>query len=140
MIIRRAQQSDAAALTDCLTAAYAPFVHLDLPPVASGVADDIAGHGVWVAEVDGAVKGGVVLALADAAHIANLAVHPDAGGHGMGAALIDQAKAHAVAAGYREIALATHVEMTATQSFYRKRGWHETGRDGNKVYFRQDLN
>lgn len=140
MIIRGAQQSDAAALTNCLIAAYAPFVHLGLPPIADGVAEDIAAHDVYVAEIAGRVRGGIVLALGDAAHIVNLAVDPDAGGHGIGVALIDRAKRVAATAGYADIHLATHVGMTATQTFYRKRGWIETGRAGNKVYFRQDLN
>jgi hypothetical protein len=30
--------------------------------------------------------------------------------------------------------------MTGTQAFYRKTGWAETGREGNKVYFSKELN
>jgi ribosomal protein S18 acetylase RimI-like enzyme len=140
MILRAAAPADVTALTDCVAAAYAPFQHLGLPPVAEGIADDIRDHNVWVAQIDDTVRGGIVLVLGGHAHIANLAVHPDAGGHGIGRALIDQACLAAKAAGYAEIQLATHVDMTATQAFYHKLGWQETSRQGNKVYFALQLN
>ena len=140
MILRRAEVTDAAALTACIKAAYAPYMDLGLPPVAEGVADDIRDQTVWVADIDGTVRGGIVLALGEKAHIMNLAVHPDAGGHGIGTALISAAMEAALAAGYKDIALATHIEMTGTQAFYRKTGWEETGREGNKVYYKRELN
>lgn len=140
MILRRATLDDVAKLTEVLHAAYTPYLGLGLPPVTEGIADDIGDHNVWVAEVDGVVQGGIVLVLGSSAHIANLAVHPDAGGHGIGKALIDAASEASAAAGHKNIRLATHAEMTATQAFYRKLGWQETGREGNKVYFQQQLN
>ena len=139
-VVRLATQDDALVLTACLTAAYAPFQDLGLPPVTEGIADDIRDHNVWVAEIGGVVQGGIVLVLGGRAHIANLAVHPDAGGHGIGRALIDQTCLAAKAAGHTEIQLATHTDMTATQVFYHKLGWQETGREGNKVYFAKQLN
>lgn len=140
VMIRPASLADTDALVACLTAAYAPFQHLGLPPVTEGVAEDISDRNVWVAEVDGVVRGGIVLTLGRHAHIANLAVHPDAGGHGVGKALIAQAIDAAAAAGHDAVQLATHVDMTATQAFYRKLGWQETGREGDKVYFQLQLN
>jgi ribosomal protein S18 acetylase RimI-like enzyme len=139
MILRGATEGDVAGLTECLAAAYAPFHDLGLPPVTEGIADDIRDHNVWVALVDGVVRGGIVLVLGPRAHIANLAVHPDAGGLGLGRALIDRATDAAAAAGHQSIELATHIDMTATQAFYRKLGWTETGREGNKVYFALQL-
>lgn len=139
MIIRRATAEDEAGLTAVLEAAYAPFQSLDLPPVTEGIGDDIRDHNVWVAEVDGVVQGGIVLVLGRQAHIANLAVHPDAGGHGIGKALIDKASEAAEAAGHDTIQLATHAEMTQTQAFYRKLGWKKAGREGDKVYFQKQL-
>ena len=140
MILRRANADDAAALTDVLEAAYAPFQSLGLPPVTAGVAEEISQHNVWVAEVAGQVRGGLVLVLNTQAHIANLAVHPDAGGHGIGKALINVAVAASAAAGHKSVQLATHAQMTDTHAFYRKVGLVETGRDGNKVYFTLELN
>ena len=139
MIVRRASAGDAEALTACIVAAYAPFQSLDLPPVAEGIAEDIRDHSVWVAEVSGVVSGGIFVTFTDHAHIANLAVHPDASGQGIGKVLVDQACAAARAAGYATIHLATHADMTATQAFYRKSGWSEAGHDGKKVYFQKQL-
>lgn len=139
MIVRRATAYDVAALTAVLEAAYAPFLGLGLPPVTEGIGDDIRDNNVWVAELAGKVRGGIVLVLNNQAHIANLAVHPDAGGQGAGRALIDQAMAAAAAAGHDRIRLATHAKMTATQEFYRRLGWQETGREGDKVYFQMQL-
>ena len=139
MILRRATSADVAGLTKVLIAAYAPFQPLGLPPVTEGIGDDIRDHNVWVAEVDGRVCGGIVVVLGGHAHIANLAVHPAAGGHGIGKALIEQAVAAAAAAGHAHVRLATHAGMAATQAFYRRLGWQETGREGDKVYFQLQL-
>jgi ribosomal protein S18 acetylase RimI-like enzyme len=140
MILRHAAPSDAERLTEVSKAAYAPFQVLGLPPVTDGIVEDIRDHNVWVAEVHGEVQGGIVVVLGGHAHIANLAVHPDVGGHGVGAALMDKAVTAAIAAGHDTIRLATHAEMTATQAFYRRLGWVETGRDGDKVYFQKQMN
>ncbi|MEJ8561669.1 GNAT family N-acetyltransferase [Yoonia sp. GPGPB17] len=128
-----------AGLTAVLEAAYAPFRALGLPPVTEGVAEDIRDHNVWVAEVDGEVRGGIVLVLGNLAHIANLAVHPDAGGLGIGQALINESSEASAAADHNMIKLATHVGMAGTQAFYLKLGWQETGREDNKVYFQKQL-
>ena len=69
MILRRALPNDAAALTRCIAAAYAPYMDLGLPLVAEGVADDIRDQTVWVADIDGTVRGGIVLALGEKAPI-----------------------------------------------------------------------
>lgn len=140
MILRPATASDVVELTDCLRAAYAPFEHLGLPPVTEGIADDVRDHNVWVADIAGQVQGGIVIVLGETAHIANLAVHPDAGGHGVGKALIAKAIAVAQAADHETVQLATHVDMLETQAFYRKIGWVETGRAGKKVYFQTQTN
>ena len=135
--IRPATADDALGLTACIDAAYAPFLAkgLDLPPVSEGIAGDIRDHHIWVATQSDRIVGGVVLVLGDAAHLANLAVHPDAGGQGPGQALIAMATNAARAAGHDKLHLATHHKMTGTQAFYRRLGWVEVGRDGNKVYF-----
>jgi GNAT superfamily N-acetyltransferase len=135
MMIRAAEERDAAAVTSCVAEAYAPFRALDLPPVTEGIAEDIRDHHVWVAVHDGAIAGGVVLVMADTVHIANLAVLPARGGLGIGRALIEQATDAAWAAGHDHVTLATHAGMTGTQAFYRRLGWQETGREGQKVYF-----
>ena len=141
-MIRRAIPGDAAALTEVIRAAYAPYAAqgLDLPPVDEGIADDIRNNHVWVA-VDGArVLGGIVLVLGETAHLANLAVHPDGGGRGLGRALIGTVCDAARAAGFDRIALATHAGMTGTRALYARLGWVETGQDGARVYMALQLN
>ena len=139
MIIRRASDADVEALTEVIMAAYAPYRELGIPAVEEGVADDIIRHHVWVAELDGQIVGGIVVMLDGQAHIANLAVDPQASGGGIGRALVVRACAAAKADGFDAIELATHRAMTGTQQFYRKLGWVMTGRDGNKVYLRLEL-
>ncbi len=139
MILRRATAKDAAGFTAILEAAYAPFQVLGLPPVTEGIDNEIRRNNVWVAETDGVIRGGIVLVLGTRAHIANLAVHPDAGGQGIGKALMDAACDASKAAGHAWVELATHAQMTETQAFYRKLGWKMTGREGYKVYFRKEL-
>ena len=59
--IRRAVPGDAAALTACLEAAYAPYAARipDLPAVAADCAGEIAQFQVWVAESGDDVVGGL---------------------------------------------------------------------------------
>ncbi len=139
--IRRAGPDDAPGFTDCIDAAYAPYIAkgLDLPPVSARIVDDIRNHHVWVAEDGNRIVGGIVLALKDKAQLANLAVHPDAAGHGLGQALITTAINAAGRAGYDKLHLATHIEMTGTHAFYKRLGWSDAGRGGNKVYFDIEL-
>lgn len=135
--LRRALLSDAPALQKVFAAAYASYQERlkDLPDVSGGLADDIATHIVWIAETDGQIAGGVVLVQSgDAFHLANIAVHPDHGGKGIGRALITNAEDFARDKAASELALATHVGMPGNLALYRHLGWQETGRAGNKVY------
>jgi len=141
-LIRRARSTDVRELADVLRAAYAPFVAeiADLPDVAAGLENDISSHEVWIATHDDKILGGLVLGThGDVAHLINLAVHPDAGGAGLGRALIDQGLAQARASGATVINLATHVKMPKNVALYRHLGWKETAREGNKVFMSRSL-
>lgn len=141
-MIRSATPSDVDGLKAAVIAAYAPFAEqgIGLPPVADGLDDDIKNNQVWVAEDRGIILGGVVLALkTGAAHIVNLAVHPIGEGQGLGRRLIDTATAAAQAAGYSQVVLTTHKDMSGTQAFYERLGWIETERQDDKVTFTLDL-
>jgi ribosomal protein S18 acetylase RimI-like enzyme len=86
-LIRRAMAQDAAPLARVMAAAYAPFALTipDLPDVTSGLDHDIADHLVWVAIAGQTLIGGLVaIRMSSGLHIANLAVHPRAGGQGIG--------------------------------------------------------
>ena len=140
--IRPAVAADARALAGCIDAAYAGYAGTiaDLPDVSAGLDDDIRDNLVWIAELDSRIVGGAVLAIAEpVATLANVAVHPDAGGRGLGRALIETAERHARHAGCTELRLATHIDMPANVALYARFGWRETKRRGNKVLMSKPL-
>jgi len=141
-ILRPATPHDADALADCIRSAYAVYDGRidDLPDVAGGIADDIRDHRVWVADASGRILGGAVLVLAERyAQLANIAVHPNAGGKGIGKGLIAAIEAQARAAGAGDLRLATHVGIPENVALYQRLGWRETGRAGNKVLMSKPL-
>lgn len=140
--LRPAVAGDAAALKNCIDAAYAAASLRidDLPAVSDGIEDDIGANNVWVAELDRMIVGGVVLILMDShGLIANVAVAPTAAGLGLGRGLIEHAESACRNLGLTEIRLSTHVLMPENVRFYRHLGWSETSRSGNKVYMTKGL-
>ena len=140
--IRRAEPADADSLGRCLEAAYARYAERirDLPAMSEGCAQEIADHLVWVAERDGAVLGGLVLIPRDGFMLlANVAVHPDGRGTGIGRRLLMLAESEAMHRGYAEMRLNTHAEMPETIALYARNGWTETGRTGTTVSMRKVL-
>ncbi len=140
--IRPAVPGDAAAIQRVIRAAYAPWVEKlpDLPDVAGGLGDAIAGGGVSVA-TDGQSILGVVMIGWDAKilHLQNLAVAPSSGGQGIGSALIRHAEKQARKGGATRMRLATHAEMTGNVALYERLGWSVTGQDGAKVLMERTL-
>ena len=142
ILIRRAGPEDAADLIAVIDAAYAPVRATlpNLPDVSEGVARDIAENLVWVATADGEILGGLILiAAGDHALLANVAVSPEAGGRGVGRALIAAAEAAARDLGLAEIRLRTHARMAGNLALYARLGWRETGRDGDSVRMAKPL-
>lgn len=140
--IRRANPDDATALTACFNAAYANLAARipDLPDVAAGLSDDIAQHCVLVADLDGRVLGGLVLMLAgEHAKLANVAVHPDARGSGIGGLLMDAAVVTARQQGLSEMRLTTHVAIPENVALYQHLGWQETGREASRVFMTKNI-
>ncbi|MFV1849431.1 MAG: GNAT family N-acetyltransferase [Thalassospira sp.] len=140
--IRRATPDDADALAHCIDAAYARYQGqiTDLPPVSEGCAEEITTNQVWVVECDGAIIGCLVLAIfGDVLKLANLAVHPEHGGQGIGRKLIELGVSEARAQGYGELHLNTHAKMTDNIELYQKLGWVETARQGNTVSMRKRI-
>ena len=142
LVIRPARPGDAPEAALLLEAAYAPWRArlADLPDVASGVDTEIARGPAWIAEADGRLAG---IAIAEARdgimHLANLAVAPDAGGRGIGSALVRAVEAATARRGISKMRLATHALMEGNVDFYERLGWRETGRDGNKVLMARHL-
>ncbi len=140
--IRRAAIDDADGLGQCLDAAYAQFAAriADLPSMSEGCAEEIAGNLVWVAETGGAIVGALVLAPRDGFMLlANVAVHPDGRGTGLGRRLLTLAESEATERGYSEMRLNTHAALGDTIALYARSGWTETGRKGNTVSMRKEL-
>lgn len=141
-VIRPASVDDAPAFTEVIRAAYGPWIdRLEaMPDVDSGVVEEIVSNPVWVATLGDHVVGGLVMHISDTgAEIANLAVHPECGGQGIGRALMRVAEDHARALGFVRLALATHRDMTPTLRFYRNDGWIETDREGYRVFMEKEL-
>lgn len=109
--IRKATLADAEAVAACIDAAYAGYANriTDLPPVSDGCADEIKQDRVWVAIHENEIAGALFLVPLDGfMKLANLAVHPEQGGKGMGTELIAFAELEAIRQGYTEMRLNTH--------------------------------
>lgn len=138
--LRKAEQRDADALAACIDAAYAHYAAriADLPPVSADCAGEIARFQVWVAEVGNELVGGLVMIPNEGfMRLANVAVHPDHKGAGLGRALIAHAEAESLGQGYRELRLTTHAEMPENVRLYQYLGWEEDRRQGNKVFMKK---
>ncbi len=140
--IRKAENRDADALSACMEAAYADYAVriTDLPPVSADCAEEIVKYQVWVAECEGDVVGGLVMIPEeDFMRLANVAVHPEHRGSGLGRALIALAETAAAEQGYREMRLNTHVCMPENVQLYTHLGWKEEQRQGNKVSMKKSI-
>jgi len=140
--IRPAEATDARALAACIDAAYAQYADRisDLPSVSDGCAEDIANNQVWVAvQGDNLVAGLVLIAGDGVMKLANLAVHPDHGGMGLGRKLIELAENEAKRQGFSEMHLNTHVDMPENVRLYQHLGWAEISRNNNTVSMKKQL-
>ena len=140
--IRRADIRDADRLSRCIDAAYAQYTDRirDLPQFSANCAGEIAKHLVWVAEAEGEIVGGLVLVPGDGFMLlANVVVHPDKRGTGIGQQLLTLAESEAVGRGYAEMRLNTHVEMPENIRLYARNGWAEMGRAGTKITMKKDF-
>ena len=134
--LRRAVADDEAALAACLESAYAAHARRlpDLPPMAEGLAREIAEREVWLAEAGQRVLGALVLAPQPAfLLLANIAVDPAARGGGLGRRLFDLAETRCRALGLDELRLTTHAGLTEVLDLYARSGWREVSRDGGRV-------
>ena len=141
-IIRPAQAADACALAACIDAAYAKYAERisDLPAVSDGCAQDIADNQVWVAAQSDEIIAGLVLVAGNGfMKLANLAVHPDHGGKGLGRKLIELSEHEAKRQGFSEIRLNTHVDIPENVRLYQHLGWAEVCRNGNTVSMRKQV-
>ena len=140
--IRLAVPDDAAEFVACVDAAFHRFRArgIALPDVSGGVGDDIARNVVIVAANGSNVLGAMILVdHSDHLHLANIAVHPDYGGRGIGKALLKEADEVAQNMGRPRLCLATHVDIPENVALYRHLGWTETHRTATKVMMEKQL-
>ena len=140
--IRRAERRDADALSKCIDAAYAQYATriADLPPVSADCAEEITRFQVWVAEIANDIVGGLVLVPQDGfMQLANVAVHPEHRGVGLGRALMALAETEALEQGFHELHLNTHMHMPENVQLYAHLGWRRTGQRGNTISMKKVL-
>ena len=142
--IRKAAMSDAESLGECMREAYKIYLPRlggnALPPMMVNYEEEIRSFPVWIAESGGNLVGGLILMPEDEyMTIANIAVHPQFQGNGLGRGLMEFAETEAKRIGYSKLHLATHILLTENLSLYSHLGWIEIGRDETRVYMRKSI-
>ena len=91
----------------------------------------------WVAELDGKLVGMIVVWLiADEAHVATVAIHPDHRRQGIGKRLLAYSLRQMMQDGARSSFLEVRESNIAAQEMYRKFGYEVTGR--RRRYYRDN--
>jgi N-acetylglutamate synthase-like GNAT family acetyltransferase len=142
--LRKATPNDAKALTVLMHAAYGVYEdRLDgatLPPLTVNYENEIRDFPVWIATDDLTLIAGLILMPEKACMtIANIAVHPQFQGTGVGRTLMVQAETEAKALNLSVLRLATHIDLTGNVEFYTRLGWSETGRDEARIYMQKSI-
>ena len=142
--IRQAEQKDSDALQNCMELAYSSYQRRmggkRLPPMDVDYSSEIRNFPIWVAESDGKIVGGLIMVFEnESASIANIAVHPEFQGQGLGGGLMNYAETKAIEHGYSSLRLATHILLTENVSLYLHLGWTEINRDDVRVYMEKEI-
>ncbi len=142
--IRKAVLEDSVGLQYCMESAYASYQDRmegqRLPPMDVDYASEISDYPSWVAEFNGNIVGGLIMKFENEyASIANIAVHPEFQGLGIGGGLMKFAETKAKEKNYSELRLVTHILLTENVSFYIHLGWTEIDRDDNRVYMKKGI-
>ncbi|UTV30343.1 GNAT family N-acetyltransferase [Photobacterium atrarenae] len=142
--IRQACQADADRLTQCMHHAYrqlnAAYGGQALPPMQVDYAEEIRLYPVWVAYAGDTLVGGLILIHEqDYTTIANVAVHPDFQGYGLGRGLIEFAQQQAAQHGHQALRLVTHQAFTENINLYTYLGWKVDKHQENKIFMTKTL-
>lgn len=145
--VRKAAFSDAAAVIDCVNAAYEKYISRLGKKPGPLLCDypRLIGEGkVFCGEYAGQIAGILVLKEYDAYLLLdNVAVFPSFQGRGFGKELLVFAEDYAAEKNYQEIRLYTNIKMTENTALYKKLGYrqydlkHEDGYQ--RVYFKKSL-
>ena len=140
--IRQAIVKDSIELQKCMELAYTSYKDRmegkRLPPMDVNYSDEIRNYPSWVAVSGNKVVGGLFMMFENEyASIANIAIHPDFQGQGLGGGLMKFAETKAKDKGYSELRLATHILLIENVSLYLHLGWTEIDRDEVRVYMKK---
>lgn len=143
--IRPATPADADAVARCVKAAYAHYIERNgktPAPMLDDYAKVIHEHEVYVAIIDEAIVGMLVLAKTDEGILLEtVAVSPACQGQGVGRALLELAERSAAKQGFGSIYLYTQDIMTENLALYAKVGYVEYDRRTeaglSRVYMRK---
>jgi len=143
-VLRSAVVEDAAALQDCMIAAYSVYLEtmrgISFPPLEVDYASEFVDYPTWVAELDGLVAVGLIMTFSSGvASIANIAVHPAAQGSGVGRVLLELAERQAREEGCSRMRLATHILLKQNVSLYQHFGWEVVDQDSLRTYMEKRL-
>lgn len=147
MRLRPAKEEDAAAVTECVHAAYRHYVERigrAPAPMSDDYGKAICEGRVTVVESSRRIVGVLVLGAVNAEFLLeNIAVQPSEQGKGVGGALITNAEAEARRRGFASICLYTNEKMTENLAWYAKLGYAEFDRRTEnglrRVYMRKRL-
>ena len=144
---RPATAADAAAISECVHAAYSHYVErIGAPP--GPMLDDyvqvVRDHRAYVIEERGEVVGALVLVEKEHGLLLdNVAVHPSRQGEGIGRRLLLHAESEARRLGHADLDLYTHQMMTENIVMYARCGYEEVERRVERgfarVYMRKRL-
>jgi N-acetylglutamate synthase-like GNAT family acetyltransferase len=145
--IRRAEPTDAAAITALVSQAYTPYIARigrEPAPMTRDYDAAVATGHTWVAESARQLVGMLLLAPAtDYLLVDTIAVADASRGLGIGAALLAVADQEARRLGLAQVRLYTNAAMTENLAYYPRRGYRETHRgdeDGfARVFFTKSL-
>jgi GNAT superfamily N-acetyltransferase len=133
--IRPAGREDAAAILNCLAAAFAPYRTQYTPAAfADTVPSDETVHlrlqqmQVLIATVVGAVVGTISgMSNAEEGHLRGMAVLPEWHGRGVAAKLLAAIENYLRSHGCERITLDTTLPLEPAMRFYEKNGYHRSG-------------
>ena len=145
--IRAARAQDEPEIRTCVHAAYSLYVERIGKPPAPMLDDytELINRGVVRVADRGDRLDGLIIMWPEGDHfyVDNIAVHPDAQGKGVGAALLADADESASRAGHDEIRLYTNNTMVENIDYYPRKGYVETHRATDagyeRVYFSRHL-
>ena len=102
----------------------------DAPPPAEVYAAAVRDGRVWVAELDGSVVGYVwAIQVGGRPHLEQISVRPEAGGRGVGQALVAAVLTWAEAGGATSITLSTFTEVAWNGPWYTRQGFEALADD-----------